>query len=138
MTQRVVEKGRYLSGGRRDRLCLADTRRQPPIEGAQRGLCAAHCHCSEPQQRRRPAAGASRSGREDLAARYLVVGRQAEPGSEVLGIRPSREISAALADEFEGKCWPATETRDVMPPWTKFVRIQPRGSLVNCLCSTQS
>ena len=59
------------------RFGLADACGEPPIEGAQRRLCATDGHCSQPQQRCGSAAGSPRSGRKHFAPRDLVGRRQA-------------------------------------------------------------
>jgi transposase-like protein len=51
----VVEQNRDLARGGGDRLGLADARREPPVEGAQRRIGPPDGHGSKPQERRSPA-----------------------------------------------------------------------------------
>jgi hypothetical protein len=45
VTHGIVEENRYLARGGGDRLGFADTRREPPVEGAQGRVGSSDRHC---------------------------------------------------------------------------------------------
>src|SRR6516225_3348490 len=77
VTHGVVEQDSDLACGGGDRLGLADARREPPVESAQRRVSPSDGYGGKPQERRGPAPRTASARREHLAAGDLVTRRQA-------------------------------------------------------------
>src|SRR6202011_2201342 len=77
MTHSIVEQDCDLACRGRHRLGLADARREPPVECAQRGVGPSNSYGSKAQERRGPAPATACSRREHFPAGDLIAWRQA-------------------------------------------------------------
>src|SRR6266542_3456806 len=101
LLERAVDEDRQLAGGGGDGFSLAHPVGQAAIESAERGLGAAEAQGREAQDPRGPVGRGRGLGAQEPAAGDLVVGRQGEPGREVLLRGPAGHIGANLGEQAE-------------------------------------
>jgi hypothetical protein len=94
--ERAVDEDRELAGRRGDRTGFAHPVGQAEIESAEHGLGAATAHGRDAQGARGAVGGGRRLGAEEAAAGGFVVGRQGQPGGEVLLGGPAAHVGANL------------------------------------------
>ena len=99
--QRPIDEDGELAGGGRDRLGLADAKRQAAIEGAEGGLRAAEVHRREPQDGGGAIGGRLGAAAEESPAGDLVLGGERQPGRKVLFAGPAQHVGADFREEAE-------------------------------------
>src|ERR1700675_4697137 len=98
---RVVEQYGNLARGGGNSFGLANTRRQTPVEGAERTVGTPNGDRCQAQQRHRPIGGLSSVRRQDFATADFAARRQRQPRGKVLGRWPATQVGPAFAHQAQ-------------------------------------